>query len=128
MKSTITPLLLCFILIIPSAALACPCLALEMDGKERAKAVFTGEVIGVEIISEEYQQTTFRILESEKGHVSDTIEVISNNKNDSGCYAQFKKGETYKIYTYEYEYLIIEKMQKKVAEHYTSACSRKKIS
>lgn len=126
MKSTITILFLCFIFIIPSAASACPCLALEADGKEKAKEVFTGVVVNVENIYQEYQRTTFKIIESEKGYDSDTIQVISNSKRNNGCYAQFEKGETYRVYTYEYEYLVIENMQEKVAEHYTSACSRKK--
>jgi hypothetical protein len=113
-------------LITPLAASACPCLALEADGKERAKLIFTGSVISVEDIGSQHQVTTFKISSSEKGPSSGEVQVVSENRRDTGCSAQFMVGDHYTVYTYEGEYLDLDSFKNIKVPNYTSACSRKK--
>ena len=106
-------------------ASACPCLAIEADGKDRANLIFTGTVISVEDIGSMHQSTTFQIDSSEKGPSSGEVQVVSDNRRDTGCSAQFTNGNTYTVYTYESEYLDINTFEKIKVPNYTNACSRK---
>ena len=81
MKATRFIYLLLFLLS-PLAASACPCLALEADGKMKASMIFTGEAIAVEDIGNQHQRTTFRVESSEKGPSSREIGVVSWGKRD----------------------------------------------
>jgi hypothetical protein len=114
-------------LIFPLTASACPCLALEADGKDRAKFIFTGTVTSVEDLGSMHQSTTFMIDSSEKGPSSGEVHVVSDNREDTGCSAQFKEGDVYTIYTYEGEYLDLSTFERIKVPNYTNACSRKKV-
>lgn len=117
--------LLVLYLVSPLTASACPCLAIEADGKDRANSIFTGTVISVEDIGSMHQNTTFQIDSSEKGPSSGELQVVSENRRDTGCSAQFKAGDIYTIYTYEGEYLDLNTFETVKVQNYTNACSRK---
>lgn len=121
-------ILLIVCLLSPLSAKACPCLAIEADGKDRANMIFTGTVISVEDLGSRHQSTTFQISSSEKGLSSGEVQVVSDIKRDTGCYAQFKEGDVYTIYTYEGTYLDLNSFETIKVPHYTNACSREKLS
>ena len=124
MKSLSFVLLLLY-LVLPLTASACPCLAIEADGKDRANFIFTGTVTSVEEIGSMHQSTTFMIDSSEKGPSSGEVQVVSDNRKDTGCSAQFKVGNNYTVYTYEGEYLDLTTFEAVKVPNYTNACSRK---
>ena len=117
--------LLVLYLVLPLTASACPCLAIEADGKDRANFIFTGTVTSVEDIGSMHQSTTFMIDSSEKGPSSGEVQVVSDNREDTGCSAQFKEGDSYTVYTYEGEYLDLTNFEAVKVPNYTNACSRK---
>ena len=123
MKSSAGILLAAF-LMLPCVAQACPCLALEADGFARAKMVFTGQVVSVEDLGSQHQGTTFRILSSDKGPGSGEVKVVSENRRDTGCSAQFEIGQRYKVFTYPGSYLDLTTFKTVEVPNYTNACSR----
>ncbi len=115
-------------LMAPLVASACPCLALEADGKDKAKFIFTGTVTSVQDLGSQHQRSTFKIISSEKGPSSGEVTVVSDNSKDTGCSAQFKQGDKYTVYTYEGKYLDFTSMKNVMVPNYTNACSRKNAS
>ena len=111
----------------PYVAQACPCLALEADGFEKASLVFTGVVVSAEEMGSDHQRTTFRIERLDKGSAQGEVQVVSENRRDTGCSAQFKVGDNYMIYTHEWDYLDLTTFKKIQVANYTSACSRKPL-
>ncbi len=114
-------------LMAPVVAMACPCLALEADGFDRANEVFTGVVLTTVEIGSNHQRTTFRIESLEKGSATGEFAVVSENRRDTGCSAQFKVGDTYKVYTHDWSYLDLTTFKNIEVPNYTSACSRKPL-
>ncbi len=111
----------------PYVAQACPCLALEANGFEKANLVFSGVVVSAEEMGSNHQRTTFRVDRLDKGAASGEVQVVSENRRDTGCSAQFKVGDSYTIYTHEWSYLDLTTFKEIPVPNYTSACSRKPI-
>jgi len=116
------------LILLPVSAWACPCMTIEKDGADKAKAIFTGTVIEVEEIGSRQQRTTLKIHSSEKGSDSGTLEVVSDNTRDTGCSVRFKKDLKYLVYTHEFEYLDLNTFEMVKVLHYSSACSSEEIS
>ena len=130
MEGLLRPLakgLLMAMLMAPYAAQACPCLALEADGFERANLVFTGAVVAAEDIGSNHQRTTFRIESLHKGSASGEISVVNESRRDTGCSAQFRVGKSYQVFTHAWSYLDLTTFKQVEVPDYTSACSRKPI-
>ena len=126
MKTTGLIILILF-LVSPQSASACPCLAIEADGKDKAKLIFTGTVVSVDDLGSRHQSTTFQISSSEKGPSSGDVQIVSDNSRDTGCSAQFKEGDVYNVYTYEGTYLDLNSFENIKVPKYTNACSRKTV-